>query len=134
MRSPGTFASVTGSAQLFLTPAGSALYSSVVQTNRVALGSLSGLVAATASTSTLTIAANWQVSTDNSTYYDVVPPNNAANVVLITGNGTGATTSKVVPCQELFGWKYARLKAYTGVATADAAVDGVTFTVKYIKA
>lgn len=135
MRTPGTFQSLIGTAQLFASAtAPQYLYGATVQTARVALGSLSALVSATASTSSLAIAANWQVSDDTSTWYDCATMNNAANVAIITGNGTGATATKVLDAPSLFGWKYARVKCTNSGANGDAANDGATISYRYIKA
>lgn len=133
-RSPGTFGAIVGTAQLFATPAAPQnLYSSAILTSKARLGGLSARIAATASSSTLSIYANWQVSTDGTTYYDCKPMNNAANVAIITGTGTGTTTNVVIDAPSLFGWKYARVRTYTGGATADGANDGVTIDIRYSK-
>lgn len=135
MRSPGTFASIIGTAQLFASAtAPQYLYGATVNTQRVAIGTLSALVSATASTSSLAITANWQVSDDASTWYDAATMNSAANVALITGNGTGATVNRVLDTPKLFGWKYARVKCANSGANGDAANDGVTISYRYIKA
>ena len=135
MRSPGTFQSVIGTAQLFATvTAPQYLYGATVNTQRVAIGTLTALVSATASTSSLAIAANWQVSDDASTWKDVVTMNAAANVALITGNGTGATVERVLDAPSLFGWKYARVKVANSGANGDGANDGATISYRYIKA
>lgn len=135
MRSPGTFQEMIGTAQLFASAtAPQYLYGASVLTSRVALGSLSALVSATASTSSLAITANWQVSQDASTWYDCATMNNAANVALITGNGTGATATKVLDAPSLFGWKYARVKCANSGANGDTVNDGVTVSYRYVKA
>lgn len=135
MRSPGTFQSIIGTAQLFATAtAPQYLYGAAVNTQRVALGSLTALIAATASTSSLAITANWQVSDDASTWYDCATMNSAANVALITGNGTGATVNRAIEAPSLFGWKYARVKCANSGANGDGANDGVTISYRYIKA
>lgn len=133
-RNPGTFASIAGTAQLFSTAtAPQYLYGATVQTALIALGSLSSLVTATASASTLSITANWQASDDATNWYDVVPVNNAANVALITGTGTSASVSKVVNGPDVYGWKYARVKCTSSGANASGA-DGVTVSYRYSKA
>jgi hypothetical protein len=131
-RNPGTFASVTGTAQLFASAtAPQYLYGDAIQTKSVAHGSLMALVTAVASTSTLSITANWQVSTDGTTYYDCVAMNSQANVALITGTGTSATVNKAIDAPNVTGWRYARIKAANTGANADAATDGVTVSYKY---
>lgn len=135
MRSPGTFQRIDGAAKLFT--AGAApkyLYSDAILTNKTMPGTLSCKVAATAKTSTLTIAATWQVSDDGSTYIDAVSPNNPADVVLITGSGTSATVTKCVTAPNLLGFKYARVKLTTGTGSADGTDDGATLSVRYVKA
>jgi hypothetical protein len=135
MRSPGTFQSLIGTAQLFATTtAPQYLYGATVNTQRVALGSLTALISATASTSSLAITANWQVSDDASTWYDCATMNAAANVALVTGNGTGATVNRVLDAPSTFGWKYTRVKCTNSGANGDGANDGVTVSYRYIKA
>lgn len=84
------------------------------------LKSLSAKVAVTAATSTITLAAKWQVSNDNSTWVDVAhEPQNPAAVVLATG--TAAIVTKVIPAPEaVYGWMWARVAIVTGVTTAGA--------------
>lgn len=83
-------------------------------------GTLSAHVQVTAQTSTLTIYASWQVSMDDTTYYDVAPVNNAALVALATGTaGADTAVNKVIPAPDAaYAWKYARVQLYTGVASA----------------
>jgi hypothetical protein len=131
MRSPGTFFSVGGSTQLFATAAQpQSLYGDVINTGKAMPGSLSALVAVTSSTATMTITAYWQVSQDGSTYYNVVPVNNAANTVMVTGT---ASATSVLPAGDVFGWKYARLKCVNGVANANGTTDSATITTRYSK-
>jgi hypothetical protein len=133
-RSPGTLAYYAGTAQLFATAAAPQyLYGDAVQTRLCALGSLSAIISATASSSTLSITANWQVSQDGSTYYNVVPVNSATNVAMILGTGTSATTTNVIPATDVYGYKYARLRATSSGATANGTVDGVTVSYRYVK-
>lgn len=82
---------------------------------------LSALVSVTAATSTLTLAAKWQVSVDNSTWLDVANgTQNAASVVLATGTTTIVT--KVLPAPDVvYGYPFARVAIVTGVATAGAS-------------
>lgn len=84
------------------------------------LKSLSAKVAVTAATSTITLAAKWQVSNDNSTWIDVSNgTQNAAAVVLATGTTTIVT--KVIAAPEAaYGWMWARVAVVTGVATGGA--------------
>jgi hypothetical protein len=89
---------------------------------------LSCLVTVTAETNTLTLTPGWQVSHDNSTWYDVAPPNNPANVALATGTSSAdPAVSKVVAAPEaVYGWEYARCVIVTGVVTG-AATDLYAF-------
>jgi len=94
-------------------------------------GTLSALFVVDAETSTITIAAKWQVSDDGLTWYDVAgTPNNAADVVLATGTGgADAAVTRVVPAPApVHGWRYIRAVARVGVTTG-AAVD--TFSIAY---
>jgi len=97
--------------------AGTAIF--MGQSWRKVLG-LSALVSVTAATSTLTLAAKWQVSVDNSTWLDVANgTQNAASVVLATG--TAAIVTKVIPAPDVvYGYPYARVAVVTGVTTAAA--------------
>lgn len=104
---------VAGSVQ-----AGNAVF--MGQAWRKVLG-LSALVSVTAATSTLTLAAKWQVSVDNSTWLDVANGSqNAAAVVLATG--TASIVTKVIPAPDtVYGYPFARIAIVTGVATAGAS-------------
>jgi len=83
--------------------------------------SLSSLVSVTAATSTITLAAKWQVSNDNSTWVDLAhEPQNPAAVVLATGTTTIVT--KVIPAPEaVYGWQWARIAVVVGVTTGASA-------------
>ena len=108
---------------------------SVVGGNAVFMGNvwkkvanLSALLKLTAATNTLTMAAKWQVSNDNSTWYDVAnEPQNPAAVVITTG--TAAEVDKVMPAPDaIYGWQYARIAIVTGVATG---ASGDLYTIAY---
>lgn len=97
-------------------------------------GTLSALFVVDAETSTITIAAKWQVSDDGSTWYDVAgAPNNAADVVLATGTGgADAAVTRVVPAPtQVHGWRYIRAVARVGVTTG-AAVDTYSIAYRYL--
>lgn len=82
-------------------------------------------------TSSLTMAAKWQVSNDASTWYDVAHGSqNAAAVVLGTGTGgADAAITKAVPAPDsIYGYRFARLALVTAGATG-AAVD--TYSIGY---
>lgn len=86
----------------------------------VETGTLSAIFTVTAATSTLTIAAKWQVSQDNGvTWVDATVPQNPANVVLTTG--TAAETKKVLDAPAaVYGHDKVRACIVTGVTTAGA--------------
>lgn len=84
------------------------------------VSNLSALVQVTANTSGLTMTARWQGSNDNTTWFNAVGLNNAANVALATGaSGGGNVASKVIISapREIEGWKFARCQVLIGVAT-----------------
>lgn len=89
----------------------------------VVRGSLGALVTVLAETNTLTIEAQWQVSDDASTWYDIVEPQNPANVVLATGTaGADSAVTRVVPApQAVHDWKYARCTVINRVTTGGAS-------------
>jgi hypothetical protein len=96
------------------------LSGSVILMDKIAPGSLSAVVTVLPQTNTLTAYAKWQVSEDNSTWVDVVPANNAANVVIATGtSGTDTATTVCMAANEaLYAHKYARIQLYTGVTSS----------------
>lgn len=115
--------------------AGTTVGGTAVRTNNVEVGSLSCLFTVDAETNTLTIAGKWQVSEDNSTWYDAPVENNAANVVLATGTaGADAAVSKAVPAPaSIYGWKYVRAAVESG-GTTGASGDTYSMTLYYRKA
>jgi hypothetical protein len=97
-------------------------------------GTLSALFVVDAETNTITIAAQWQVSDDASTWYDIAgDPQNPANVVLATGTaGADAAVTKVVPAPpEFSGWRWVRAVARVGVTTG-ATVDTYSIAYRYL--
>lgn len=94
---------------------------------------LSALVTVDAETNTITIAAKWQVSNDNSTWVDVANGSqNAAAVVLATGTGgADASVTRVIPAPDsVYGWRYARVAVVNGVVTGNA-VDTYSMSYSY---
>lgn len=92
---------------------------------------LTALVVIDCETSTMTMAAKWQVSNDGSTWVDVTNGSqNAAAVVLATGTaGADAAVTRAIPAPDaVYGWRKARLALVNGVATG-AAVD--TYSISY---
>lgn len=114
---------------------------SAVSGNAVFLGndvqrvsSLSALLVIDAETSTITIAARWQVSNDNSTWVEVA--HNAANgaaTVIATGTaGADASVTKVYEAPAaIYGYKFARVQMVVGVTTG-AVGDTYTYGYSYI--
>lgn len=87
--------------------------------SKVTGGTLSALVTVDAETSTLTMAAVWQVSNDATTWVNALVENAAAEVVLATGTaGADAAVTRVITAPNtVYGWRYARLSIRNGVAT-----------------
>jgi len=91
---------------------------------------LSCLFTVLAETNTLTITGKFQVSDDNSTWYDLAgDAQNPANVVLATGTaGADTAVTRVLPVPPAaFGWKWLRAAIVNGVATG-AAGDTYSFS------
>jgi hypothetical protein len=91
---------------------------------RLKVKGLSALVSADCETSTMTLAASWQVSNDGSTWVDVANgPQNAASVVFATGTaGADPVVNKAFPAPDaVYGWRKARLVLTNGVTTGGAA-------------
>lgn len=96
---------------------------------RVALGSLSALVYAQATTNTLTITGKWQVSQNGSTWRDCFTSNNAAQVIIVTGTGSAVASTRAVEAPACaYGFPFIRYVVVTGAATAAA---GDEFNIGY---
>jgi len=123
-----------GSGNFNTDAAGTVKGGTALQTNLVAKGSLSCLFVVDAETNTLTLEHKWQVSNDNSTWYDFPPENNAAVVVLATGTaGADAAVSKAIAAPRgIEGWKYVRACVVNGVTTGNTA-DTYAMTYRYLK-
>jgi hypothetical protein len=83
-----------------------------------------------AETNTLTLTGKFQVSLDNSTWYDLAgDAQNPANVVLATGTaGADTAVTRVLPVPPAaLGWNWIRAAVVNGVATG-AAGDTYAFT------
>lgn len=112
---------------------GSQVNGTSVPLGRIAsrLRDMSALVTCLAETSTLTFAAKWQVSNDNSTWIDCAhAPQNPAAVVLATGTaGADTAITRMIPAPAgATGWAWARLALVVG-GTTGASAD--TFSVGY---
>lgn len=104
-----------------------------VTSNKILMGvversTLSALVYAKATTSSLTITASWQVSQDGTNWYDAVAANNPANVVLVTASANDTVQIAAPDC--VYGALYARLVVVTAGATAGDSPDD-EFSVSY---
>ncbi len=112
--------------------AGTVKAGTVIDMEQVEIGTVSCLFTVDAETDTITLEGSWQVSADNSTWYDCPPPNNPATVVLATGTtGADAAVSKVLPLPgSAYGWKYSRPVTISGVTTG-AATDTYSMTNYY---
>ena len=84
---------------------------------------LSALHYGKATTSTLTVTGNWQVTRDGgSTWYDVYGPNSAALVAQVTGTGSAVTATRVIDAPEaVYGWPNARFVSKSGVGVGGGA-------------
>lgn len=137
MAFPALWASATGgSGDLTAAPvAGTTTGGTALATAGIEVGTLSCLVVVDAETDTLTLTAKFQVSNDNSTWYDLAgDAQNPANVLLATGtSGADAAVSRVLPVPlAALGWKYVRPAVVNLVATG-AAADTYAFTFYFRK-
>lgn len=124
----GNFNSVTAGSQV----AGNAIF---IGNDVSRASSLSALCVLLAETNTLTLTVKWQVSNDNSTWYDFsYSVGNAAPTVVGTGTaGADSAVTKVFEApQGVLGWKYARVAFVVGVATG-AAGDTYTYGYNYVQ-
>ncbi len=123
-----------GSGDLTAAPvAGTTTGGTAIQTANIQPGTLSCLFTVDAETNTITLTGKFQVSDDNSTWYDLAgDAQNPANVLLATGTG-GADTAvdRVLPVPEpAMGWKWVRPAIVNLVATG-AAADTYAMTFRY---
>lgn len=135
MSFPSRWRSVTGgSGDLTAAPvAGTTTGGTALPTSGIELGTLSCLCVLLAETNTLTLTAKFQVSDDNSTWYNLAgDAQNPANVLVATGTaGADAAVSVVLPVPPAaLGWKYVRAALVNGVATG-AAGDTYAFTFRF---
>lgn len=135
MKHPVNYQVDAGTAQLF--EAGAApkyIYGNTRNTTTIKDGTLSALVLASATTNTLTITGFWQVSRDNSTWYNVVPQNNAAKVAQVTGTGSAVASTIVYEAPTaVTSYPYVRFGLATGVGSADGTADGGTIGYQWMK-
>lgn len=116
---------ITASSAFSTSAAPQYLTGATLDMTKVESGTLSAVCTVDAETNTLTIAAQWEVSNDGTTFYVCSPSNNAANVVLATGTSSAdaAVTKCVEANQSVYGWRYARVRLVSGVTTADGTND-----------
>jgi len=123
-----------GSGTLAAQPAaGSTTGGNALDCSTVEPGSLSCLFVVDAETNTLTLTGKFQVSNDNSTWYDLAgDAQNPANVVLATGTaGADAAVSRVLPVPPAaLSWRYIRAAVVNGVIQGES-VDTYAFTWQY---
>lgn len=107
---------------------GTARNGTAVQLNTVHPGTLTVLCVGSITTSSVTASYKWQVSQDNSTFYDLKPMNNASGVATSAGTGSPVAHSFVLDCpQSVVGWKWIRpVATLTGAATDTADVTACT--------
>jgi hypothetical protein len=132
MTFPAQWASVSGgTGDLTAAPAaGSTTGGTAIATAMWQPGTLSCLFTVDAETNTITLTGKFQVSNDNSTWYDLAgDAQNPANVALATGTaGADTAVDRVLPVpMAAHGFKYIRAAVVNGVATG-AAVDTYAFT------
>jgi hypothetical protein len=123
-----------GSGDLTAAPvAGTTTAGTAIPTATVQFGSMSCLFTLLAETNTLTLTGKFQVSDDNSTWYDLAgDAQNPANVLIATGTaGADTAVTRVLPVPpSAFGWRYVRAAIVNGVATG-AAGDTYAFSFRY---
>lgn len=91
---------------------------------------LSCLFTVLAETNTLTITGKFQVSADNSTWYDLAgDAQNPANVIMATGTaGADVAVTRVLPVPaQVAGWQYVRA-AIVNLTATGAAGDTYAFS------
>lgn len=100
--------------------------------SKVAAGSLSARYTVDAETNTITLAALWEVSDDNSTFRRCGGELNAAPTVLATGTGgaDAAVTRQIDAPRAVYGHRYCRASVLVGVTTGTSS-DSATVAYDY---
>lgn len=106
--------------------AGTTFPGNALNTAQVQPGTLMARCVATIATGSLTFAPKWQVSDDNSTWEDVTPMNNAANVTI---TATATKHLEGPPC--LAGKRWVRAVFLSAGATATTG-DFYRFSYSYL--
>jgi len=128
------FSQTGGSGDLTAAPvAGTTTAGTAISTANLEPGSVSCLFTLLADTNTLTLTGKFQVSDDNSTWYDLAgDAQNPANVAVATGTaGADTAVTRVLPLPpSALGWKWIRAAIVNGVATG-ASIDTYAFSWHY---
>lgn len=122
-----------GSGNLNTVTSGSTVGGTAVIPTQWASGSVSCLFNVLAETNTLTITGKFQVSHDNSTWYDLAgDAQNPANVTMATGTaGADSATTRVLPVPpSATAWEYLRAAVVVG-GTTGASADTYAMTFQY---
>ena len=132
MAAPVKHRTLTSSGTMYAIEAGSAQASDAIQTNQIEPESLTCLFSVLAETDGTTLTGRWQVSQDNSTWYQLDPPLNPAATILATGtSGSDTLTNKVLsPPEGWDGWKFVRAAVELGGVTGVTA-DTYSMTLTY---
>ena len=138
LRSPttaGTYTAISGSAPQTVTGNALSLPNPLAGSGHaIAPDTLSALVVANITANSMTITGKWQVSADGSTWYNCAnAPQNPAAVTILTGTGTIATTSVVIPAPDaVYGWSKVRFVLTTAAASGGGAgVDEAAISYNY---
>ena len=137
MSFPARWSTATGgSGDLTAAPvAGTTTGGTALATQGIEVGTLSCLFTLLAETNTITLTGKFQVSVDNSTWYNLAgDAQNPANVAIGTGTaGADTAVNVVLPVPvAAMGWKYVRPAIVNGVATG-AAGDTYAMTFYFRK-
>lgn len=132
---PARWTSVSGgSGDMTAAPvAGTTTGGTAISTSDFQPGSVSCLFTVLAETNTITLTGKFQVSDDNSTWYNLAgDAQNPANVLIATGTaGADTAVSVVLPVpSSAIGWKWIRAAVVNLVATG-AAGDTYSFLFRY---
>jgi len=110
-----------------ITAGGGTVTGTAVNMTAVSPGTLCALVEVTIATGSLTLSPKWQVSDDNSTFYDLQEGSGPAPVAI------AATGSKVLSAPEAArAWKFARPAIATSAHNATTG-DTYSITTRYVK-
>jgi hypothetical protein len=113
---------------------GASVNGTTIQIDGVETGTLSALAVLDAETNTITLTPYWQVSADQTTWYNVVNQVNSAFTVTATGTaGADATVSRVVDApMSVYGWRFCRVAVLVG-GTTGTTNDTYTLSYAYCK-